>query len=108
MGTALFIGLVCAALHLGLVGYVVHLILNGKESDWPMYWHIFTYLDFPASLIAIAVLRLAYVSGTPQFASKTTTVTNDLHNFIMPLALFGVGGTIWWFYVPQIVAHWLA
>jgi hypothetical protein len=90
-------GLAGALLHLAILGYVVTLILSGRDADWPMYWLIFLAFDFPVSLGVMPVTWLVpAASGGP---------LSDVANFWWPLAYHGIVGTAWWYIVGWAIAR---
>ena len=105
-GIAFWLGVCFALFHVYLVSHTVLVILAGNERDWPIYWLIFIYIDFPYSLLAMAIDSIYYtlsVDVIPSYLFNTHEPVYSVYNFIMPLLLYGVGGTIWWFYLPRLV-----
>ena len=103
------IGLVLGGLHLLLVAYVVFLIFSGRETDWPMYWNIFIFLDFPISLLWILttyVLNLMLDTGG-SIVPIVPYPANDFSNFLLPLFFCGVIGTLWYFFLPNVLRNLL-
>jgi hypothetical protein len=86
-----YFGLAGGLLHLGILGYTVHLVLARDSPDWPMYWMLFLALDFPVSVGVLPVNWLAPPAGGGPLS--------DLTNFWWPLAFHGIVGTAWWFIV---------
>jgi hypothetical protein len=95
-------GLALAALHAGLVSYLVWCIFFAGEPDWPMYWTILLVVDFPLSLVAFPVSWSIQALGIQ--ASRPNARLLDLQNFLIPLFVLGLGGTLWWFFMPQGIA----
>jgi len=104
MSTALLIGILLATVHAGLVAFLVYGVLNGAEPAWPMYWLVLFYLDLPFSLLWLLVAKLRGVSP-PITLRWLPQPTGDLDNFVLPVLVLGVGGTMWWYVLPQIVAR---
>jgi hypothetical protein len=84
---------------------LLYCILFGPEPDWPMYWTLLVAIDFPLSLVFVAIGRLLYKVPSPHEILRIESKLLDLHNFLAPLLLLGVGGTCWWFFLPQAIAH---
>ncbi len=101
METSYVIGLVLATAHAVLIGYIVWLIHYANEPVWPNYWLIPYLVDFPASLLCGVVVRLLpdNVRRKPGTAKMF-----DISNFLIPFIFLGVGGTVWWFVLPQGIA----
>jgi hypothetical protein len=100
MQTPIIVGIALATAHLALIAYVVWLIHYANETDWPMYWLLPLYVDFPASLIWFGIDHLTYKFWLPKPGTERPHAL-DVHNFIIPFVCLGVGGTAWWFYLPQ-------
>lgn len=101
------IGAILAAIHAVLVGWIVYCIFSGVESDWPMYWVIFLIIDFPFSLIYVG-LEITFFKMYPSnviinIPNLVSFPLNDLHNFVLPFLFLGVGGTLWWFFLPVLI-----
>ena len=97
------IGSILALLHVALWIYTVHLILSGKEPDWPMYWMLFLGIDFPVSFIYILLAYLLNPINLSHFFSFLPAPLSDFDNFILPAIFFGFVGTWWWFTLPQVI-----
>jgi hypothetical protein len=95
------IGLALAAAHVVLVAFVARLVLRSREPDWPMLWGLLIVVNFPWSLVVAAVGSFV---GKVHSARASTRRVLDIHNFVVPLVLLGVGGTVWWYTLPQAVA----
>ena len=104
METSIAVGLIFGAVHLMVLAVILYCIFFADEQDWPMYWAILILIDFPASLIGVAVGRSLKKIALPDNVSRLHVKALDLHNFILPMLLFGVSGTVWWFYLPQGIA----
>lgn len=103
------LGSTFALFHIALVIYVVTFILNGVERDWPLYWLLFLLLDFPVCLIEVGVNCLIFDSYEQTWIPtrldlvESYSPLNDVVNFWMPLLIYGVIGTVWWFIIPRII-----
>lgn len=104
--TPLKIGILLAALHLALVAYVVSLLLRAGEPDWPMYWLIFFFLDFPVTLLYVGAGLLVDVFQIPRVLPLPgPSAVGDVLNFILPIFFYGIFGTLWYFYLPSLVSR---
>jgi hypothetical protein len=91
-------------MHAALVIFVMWAISTGKEPDWPMYWLIFLVVDFPFSLLWLLIDRCDHeLALFPSEIRWLKPPFNDVHNFVIPCIFSGVGGTIWWFFLPQAI-----
>jgi hypothetical protein len=145
--TTQLVGLALASVHGAVVVWVVWAILCQPEPAWPQYWNLAAITSMPASLVVLAVTRVAckaflprrrqftvselerQIEGLPPpvpvgaeqaFAGASVNPSivkgsvaweraQDFGNFQLPLLLFGVGGVLWWYFVPQwIVAAYHA
>jgi hypothetical protein len=97
------VGLALAAVHVCIVLYLVYCILFAGEPAWLMYWTLLLIVDFPASLLYMGVAKVLFrvSSSSP---NRRCPRALDLHNFLLPLTLLGAVGTIYWFYLPTVVA----
>ena len=98
----LIIGCIGAGSHLCLLFWFIHFALTTHDSEWPIGWVIFLVGDFPISLIYFllpgdALYRLLH----PFIATSSLAGSRmgDVYNFILPVAYFGVVGTLWWFWL---------
>ena len=109
MTISLMIGIALATAHLVLVVIIVRSILAGVEPAWPMLWLLLFWIDFPFSLIFLAIAKVRH-----RFKASRLTVPmlrapiNDFDNFVMPFCILGVGGTGWWYLLPQLIARMVA
>lgn len=97
-------GSVFATVHLALVGLVVRQALAGVEPLWMMGWLPFLVLDFPVSLLLFAINALM-PGGSGGSQQSPTPPLSDVHNFLFPMFVFGICGTLWWFLLPGLVAR---
>ena len=139
MTTTQFVGLALASVHGAVVVWVVWAILCQPEPAWPQYWNLAAITSMPASLVVLAVTRVACKAFLPRRRHFTVSElerkiealplqvpvraeqalaaasgslgmakgivawdrARDFGNFQLPLLLFGVGGVLWWYFVPQ-------
>jgi hypothetical protein len=100
MSNSYLVGLGLATAHVGLIAYVAWLIYRAEEPDWPMYWTLPFIVDLPASLLLMGLGRLL-CNGWTLNLGVTRPPALDIPNFVVPFVLLGVGGTVWWFFLPQ-------
>jgi hypothetical protein len=97
-------GTVLATVHLLGVLLTIWYAAASTDGQAPLVWAIWAIIDFP--------LSLAYLLLGPPYAQWTQTLSSDrpgLAQFVyLPHLLHGVLGTVWWFFVPFIVAKFAA
>ncbi len=109
MASALAIGIALAVVHLVAVATIVRTIVSGIEPAWPMLWLILFWVDLPFSLIWLAIEKMRHrAKAPPLFVPWLRAPLNDLDNFVLPFLILGVGGTVWWFLLPQFVGQVIA
>ena len=59
MTTTQFVGLGLASVHAAVVFWVVWSILHQPEPAWPQYWSLAAITSMPASLLFLAITRMA-------------------------------------------------
>ena len=93
---------ILAGSHLALTVFVALAILNVDESDWPMAWIPFLFVDFPVSLIWVG---LSAVLPTPLRIDLVSSYSplNDVMNYWIPVLFLSLVGTPWWF----LVGRWI-
>ena len=96
-------GIILALAHLYLVIYTINSILYNREPDWPMYWMLFTGIDFPFSLFLLPLSFLLDFLNLGVLVETFPSPLNDVTNFWLPAFFFGILGTIWFFFIPTIV-----
>ena len=70
-----------------------------------MYWLIFMGIDFPVSLLFIAVGIFLPSKMSLDFNNMIPYPVSDVSNFMLPVFTFGILGTAWWFALPIILAN---
>jgi hypothetical protein len=88
-------GFVLAGAHTALIIYITILILSGTEPDWPMYWILFLFVDFPSGLFMIPLMSL--------FHGSANGPLHDLGNFWVPLIGFTIVGALQWYVIGWIL-----
>jgi len=94
MPTSKFIGVVLAIAH--LLAFLVFVVYLNRTSDGQavLLWAVWLPVDFPISLIVQAGFELL-----PSDGAIGSTLRRSLPYFV-----HGVLGTIWWFFLPRLVA----
>jgi len=94
------IGLFLGVIHIALFIYIVFQVNFSSEPNPSLYWLVFLYIDFPISLLSYGILN-GYASVAPYIP----TFLNKLFNFLFPILLFGVMGTIWYIMLPILISN---
>lgn len=94
MPTSKFIGFVLAIAHLlAFMAFVAYLNW-ASDGQAVLLWAVWLPVDFPISLLVQAGFELI---------PSDEAIGSALRRFL-PYFVHGVLGTIWWFYVPRLVA----
>ncbi|KKR20067.1 MAG: hypothetical protein UT48_C0023G0009 [Parcubacteria group bacterium GW2011_GWE2_39_37] len=76
-----------------------------------MMWMLFPFIDFPFSLIGVVLIGFIsqfFDSINIHGINLLPYPLSDINNFILPFIMFGIFGTIWYFYLPQIISVHIA
>ncbi len=101
-------GFILAALHVVAVLGAVILIFKSQDQDWPMIWAYFYLPDFPVVLILLLInwsISRIFPNGISLFGKDYPSPATDIPNFIVPLLLFLFIGTLWWYFLPQLLGN---
>jgi hypothetical protein len=98
------IGIVLASAHLLGVLLTIWYVSGSTDGQASLVWAVWAVVDFPLSL-AYLLLGSLFAQWTQTLSSNHPIVAQFLY---LPHVLHGVIGTIWWFYVPSIVAKFAA
>ena len=93
------LALILAVAHLGLVFLVAGSIAAGED---PVAWFVFLILDFPVSLVWMAIHSLE--SALP--SRPHGSILLDPWNFLVPLGFLSVVGTAWWYLLGVKIQRW--
>jgi len=89
-----FIGLFFAVIHLMLFTvFSIKMNLGSQDAMSGMLWGLWETVDFPVSLLAY----YGFISIPIQWSFSTFI------RFIYPYFVYGVLGTIWWFFIPVMI-----
>jgi hypothetical protein len=104
MALTQLVGAILATAYASVVVFIIYCIFSKGEPDWPMYWTLGIVLCLPASLL---LKPLGYVLCKIRLTGRAKrSRLFDLQNFVFPFFFVGVGGTIWWFCLPQLL-YWV-
>ena len=98
-------GLVMAFAHLCLVGWTLYQIYTEDHLRIETYWNLFIVVDFPISLISVALFYVCFVILILLENLLSVHFGNLLFiqfglYFVIPAISHIIGGTLWWFYLP--------
>lgn len=97
---------IVATIHaIGTVLAAATLVGTKPDALYQAIWFPLTILDFPVSLL-IFVAWMIPITKTIQDAMLGLAFPwSDFANFWIPLIVFGVFGTAWWFYLAKLFAR---
>ena len=89
-----FIGMFFAVIHLMLFTmFSINMNYGSQDAMSGMLWGLWKTVDFPVSLLAY----YGFIPAPMQWGLSTFI------RFIYPYFVYGVLGTIWWFFVPIMI-----
>lgn len=95
------IGLFLAFVHFVFFMFIVVPIVRFPDAQWQLTWIVFMFIDFPVSFLCMLVLFFC-----PEFSFDFLPYPiSELRSFILPSIIFGVLGTLWYFYLPVLIAN---
>ena len=98
------IGISLAVIHFLGVVVLGYLIANSPDGEAVMAWLLFISIDFPVSLGMQPVGHLVYSFDFNALDNQGNySIYRDIDNFWFPALYCGIFGTIWWYYLPQIL-----
>ncbi|WP_444896927.1 hypothetical protein [Microbulbifer sp. SSSA005] len=94
-----------AVIHLVSVFIMGYLIVNSSDGSAVMAWLLYLTIDFP---VGWGMVPLAYVVEALNFVDSIGSngeysIYRDIPNFWYPAIYIGVVGTVWWYYLPQLI-----
>lgn len=96
------LGLALSSLHLLVVLLVAISLLSTEiDSQWQLVWVPFYILDLPVSLLVIFSRELFPFMSSPW----SNYPASEFHDFIAPIVVFGVLGSLWWFLIPVLSSN---
>lgn len=95
------IGLALAIVHF-LVGFslVYNILRWSANAQWQLLWYLPFIIDFPVSLFYILILSLPFSNFSISFLPYPVS---EIRSFIMPCLMHIILGTLWYFYLPQLI-----
>jgi len=94
---ALKIGVMIGLLHFIAVFSISYTLLSTEvDAQWQLIWIPFWFLDFPISLASIFSPQIFGTINSP----FTTYPASEVHDFLIPLIIHGIFGSLWWTVLP--------
>lgn len=94
------IGTFLALAHFTFFVIFVRNIIIFPDAQWELEWFTFLPIDFPISLLLFP-LRAICPDITVKFLSYPLS---EIRDFWLESILFGLFGTIWYFFLPILIA----
>jgi len=81
------------------------LTLVGSKPDalYQAVWFPWVVIDFPVPLIIFGIWALPVTATIHRSMLVLSFPWSDFSNFWVPLFVFGILGTLWWFYVVGLI-----
>lgn len=98
---ALKIGIILGIIHFTYIMLGVSLMIEHPEKQWEFLWFGPMIIDFPISIIQIVILLLCPTITLPLLSYPA----NQLREFIFPLGVHGILGSLWFVYLPVLLAN---
>lgn len=96
------IGLFLAVLHFIFSLFVANDVIGwSQNAQWQFYWEFPFTVDFPISII----YKLAFYLPIDFSFTFLPYPISEFRSFILPFLLHSIIGTIWYFYLPILVAN---
>jgi hypothetical protein len=94
---------VLGLLHLSISWWVLlRLALGGVDAQWQLTWLLFLPFDLPFSL-------LVFFSNSfiPDWkVSFLPYPSSEFRSFVLPAAIHGLVGPLWYFVLPVAISRW--
>lgn len=103
---------IAAIVHLALFSMIVLQAINTPpDALSQLVWFLLFIPDLPATaliFLTFAVVPREFLYSTDDFFSSIFSKHpyDSFSNFWFPFLIYGIGGTVWWFYVPRLII-WL-
>lgn len=95
------VGIILAFLHLAFIGVGAIFVIQYPAAQWQFVWFIPLIIDFPVSLLAV----LSFIFCPETSVHFLSYPMSDLRGFIIPVFIFGVIGSSWYFYLPFLISR---
>ncbi len=95
---------IVAAIHIIAV-LISALTMVGLTPDalYQAVWFPLAVIDFPVSLLIIGIWALPVTTTIHKSMMVFSFPWSDFSNFWVPLFVFGIFGTLWWFYITKLI-----
>ena len=97
-----------ALIHLVVFGWCLYMALTASaDALFPAVWFPLFWPDLPATAVMIATWAVVPDDLARAIDGNVSTIFpshpfRSFWNFWYPVALYGVLGTIWWYWVPRL------
>ena len=91
------LGFILSFLHFVLFAIVFIIIHNSIDGQRDLIWVLFVFIDLPIALIYYITIGWWLL---PWLGSTESPVIREI--LFPPYILFGLIGTIWWYYLPRL------
>lgn len=105
-------GYVLAGGHLLLFAAVAWIAITTPwDAQYQLTWATLFFPDIPATILlflGFAAIPHTAFYAIDDFLSRTisTHPYNNFTSFWYPVIIYGIGGTLWWFYLPSML-RWI-
>lgn len=97
---------IVAAVHaIGTASLAATLIGTKPDALYQAIWFPLAILDFPVSLLILIIWMIPITKAIQDAMLGLTFPWSDFANFWVPLVVFGVFGTAWWFYLVKFLVR---
>lgn len=95
------IGLISGLLHFIVSFFIAYnIIIWSQNAQWQFLWSLPFTIDLPISFLYNLVFCLPFQNFSLPFLPYPIS---EIRGFILPFFLHSVFGTIWYFYLPQLL-----
>lgn len=100
------IGLILCLLHFVFSIFIAcNIIIWSQNAQWQFLWFLPFVIDLPFSL----VYKLVFYLPLPKYSfSFLPYPMSEFRDFILPFFLHSIFGTLWYFYLPLLIAKIIA
>jgi hypothetical protein len=102
---------VTAAIHLVAVFVAAASMVSGGPTPDALYqavWFPLAIIDFPVSLLILAIWKLPMTDAIHESLQALSFPWRDFVNFWVPLGVFGLFGTLWWFFLSTLFIRFIS
>lgn len=100
-----------AAIHLMVVIVAATSMASGGPTPDALYqaaWFPLAIIDFPVSLLILVIWKLPMTDAIHESLQALSFPWRDFANFWVPLGVFGIFGTLWWFFLSTLFVRFFS